>query len=433
MFNERDLKKTRGFPLGINNRAEETRLPTDANGIPVAVRDAVNVDFTEAGGFRLRPGFAQRLMLAGSHSLWAHPEFPFMLVRAGGVLHAIDPSLTPEAIASGLGDAETSYCHLNGEVLFTAERVRTGRVSDLLAVEPLGIEVPAPPVLTATAGGGLAAGTYRVQVTAFSERGEESGASEPATIALDANAGIQCALPALPEGAVEFAVYLTEPDGAVPYRVAMGEGTLALSASLPRGRELDTADLAPLPPGHIIRECNGIVWVACDDALFHSRPLRPHLHHPGEDFIPLGSRITMVEPVGEGADAGLFVGHGRRVTYIAAATGRQSRMRMARAYGAVPGTSCTESGEFFGVEGVTEKVAYWFGSDGTPCIGLPGGRVQTLAPGAVMTPFERGATLLRESNGNRHAITAGPNAPTSTAAAGDVAEVRQYRNGILLP
>lgn len=433
LIDERNHRRLPSHPLGMNNTTPENQPPTDERGVPVAVRDALNVDFTAAGKFRRRQGHSLELALSGAHSLFADDEFPFLMVRDGDALYALDQELAPEQVLDGLGDGETSYCELNGELLWTIEGRACGRVDSLLANRPLAVPTPDAPRLSAGSGGGLAAGTYRVQLTFIDEHGEEGGASEPAEIVLPDNGAISVAVPPRPATITGVRVWATAADGSEPLHAASAPASVdtVLVEAGPRGDALATADLSPLPPGQLVRELNGIVLMAVDNFLLYGTAMRPRLTQP-DHFVPFKARVDMVQVVGQAGDAGVFVAAGKRVYYLSGPTPKQFSVRMVRTAGAVPGTGLSVPAEAVGVEAVGH-VAYWMGSDGTPCLGLPGGAVRPLAKGVAMTRFDRGASLLREVNGLTQLLTAGPQGPLGAIATADTVEVFQYRDGQLIP
>jgi hypothetical protein len=180
-----------------------------------------------------------------------------------------------------------------------------------------------------------------------------------------------------------------------------------------------------------LRELNGVLWMAVDRWLLHSVPMRPFLARAGSNHVGLSHRIDLLEAVGAGEQGGLFVAAGKRTYYFGGGTPGTLGQRMVRAHGAVPGSGRVVDGEPFGVGG---EVAVWIGSDGTPCLGLPGGTIRTLGKRAAMTAgLERGATLLREVDGIRQLITTGAGGQAASFATTDSAEVFHYRDGKRLP
>lgn len=420
-----DLESIR-FPLGMDNTSAEQSVPRGA------AREAVNVDIRNDGSFVSRGGATRRLALSLPHSLFGHAEWPYLMAREGGALLAIDPALEPEVVVTGLDDTEASYCVLNGELLWTVEGRATGRIDSMLNARALGLPTPPAPTLSAGLYGGLDEGTYLVALGYLDAEGVESGLGEPASIAITGG-GIEVAIPAaLAAGVATVRVYASDANGSALWHV-LDLDAAAASATITAGDwgdEPETAGLAPFPPGHILRELNGVVWMAYDRWLLHSLPMRPYLTQPADAWLGLNARIDLLEPVGQGEEAGLFVAAGKRVYYFAGGVPGQQSQRMVRAHGAVPGSGCTLDGAAFGVAG---EVAAWMGNDGVPCLGLPGGTVRPLGKRVAMhTGMSRAALLLRESAGIRQLLIAGAGGQVAKFAMTDSAEVYQYRDGKLL-
>lgn len=429
---EREVNTIAGFPAGMDNTSPATALPTNEFGIETAVRDARNVDFTKEGKPSRRAGRV-RLEAGDFHSVFADPEFPYLLRRHGDALEALDPALQADVIATGLGSDYASYCVLNGELLWTVEGRACGRVDTLLNNRPLALPTPLGVTASAGSGGGLAPGAYLVALTYLDDTGEESGACPAVAVDVGADGHLELTLPPAPAGVGMTRVYVSEPSG----RTLFADHDLpafltstTVTAGV-RGAELLTQSLQPLPAGQIVRESNGIVLMAAGRVLWFGRAMRPRLHHPAQDFVPFPARIDLLEPLGEAEAAGTYVGAGKRVFWLGGATPKQSSMRMARLVGVQPGSACQLPGSWVGE--AAPRVAYWVGLDGVPCIGLPGGQVRPLNARVVVNALERAATLVREQHGLRQILTAGPKGAVGAAAVADSVEVFQYRNGIPVP
>ena len=170
------------FPAGLNNVAAETDVPS------TALRDAVNVDLTEAGKIRRRRGYVQRI--DGS----AHSLFPtasgYLLAVVDGDLVAYDPDWGDKSIRSGVGDRPISFAEIAGSIYWSnGDIIR--RVTGALADAPLWPECPGQPTVAAYASGGLSAGDYQVAITYTDADGRESGSSMAVEVTLTAGQGIQ--------------------------------------------------------------------------------------------------------------------------------------------------------------------------------------------------------------------------------------------------
>lgn len=425
-----DLRPVDGFPLGVDNVSKVTPQQ--------ALQAADNVDLSNEGKPRRRTGY--QLALAGHfHSLFGHEHMPFLLARRGDELLAIEGSGTGlsiiATIASGLGSAKASYDVLNGEVLWSVEGVATGCINAWGETRPLGVPTPDAPVMTSVSGGGLSAGRYLTAISYVLASGEEGALSAPQAIIVSEGSAILVNLPEAPDFVESIRLWRSEPDGTVLYQakdVMAGLIEARMTHADPLGREAQALHMHPMPAGQIVRTLNGIAWVADGSNVYHGSALYPFLHHPAHHRFPYRDRIDMMQPVGEGEGAGMFIGAGKRVFWLVGNRTSQMSQRIARGHGAVPGTAINVPGAAFGVGAA--HVAYWMGTDGVPCLGLPGGEVRALTENRVaMHRFEQGTSLLREVGGLRSVVTAGRGGTMSRIGAGDSAEVVQYRNGIVVP
>lgn len=424
-----ELTPIQGFARGVNN--------VDGDIANDELRAAVNVDLSPEGKPRRRAGYTRLLAGTRVSSLFGHREFPHLLARIGQDLVVLQGAeLLEEVIADELGFGAASYATLNGEVCWTVEGQATGRVNADLEVDFLGVPTPQLPNLSAIGDGGLDAGDYQVAITYRSASGEESGATTARTVRVADNGAILLQLPDPPMGVDAIGLYRSECNGSALYFVGEVMAGIAeyLLTQATVGAGLETQHLRPLPPGHLLRMLNGVAWIAVGNQVYHGTPGRPFLHHPGHQRLPLQARIDVMEPVGEGQEAGMFVCAGKRTHWLSGG-GHAEKMSIRTAYphGAVPGTGLVVPASVFGAQ-YTGLAAYWMADNGVPCLGLPGGTVTPLTENTVsMHRFERGASLLREIKGVRQVITAGRGGEVGAFAASDQVEVTQYRNGIPVP
>lgn len=428
-----------GFKLGINNVAPDSDVPRDESGLPVSARDAENVDFRGPNGQMVRrAGVTQVLALTDAHSAYDNPEgFPYIVCRDADRLIAIAPDYSVTVLRTGLGTAPASYTLFNDDLLWTVDKAATGRLSRDLTQRPLGL--PRHPGIGAAvpaAGGGLAAGTYRLAAAYMDENGEIGGASAPIAVTLAAGEGVEVTIPVPAEPEIETVrVYITAANGTEFYaaRDVVAGVTSQFIGDTPRGDACDTFNLSPLPPGRIIRALNGYVLMAVDNQCYSSRALYAGLHHAGYDRIGFKSDLWMMEPVGSAADAGVYFGDERRVYWAPGASPKQFDMKVVMKKGVVPGSArWVDASVFPQLKG---DAVFFQNSDGVPCLALPGGVVEQLAKDRVaMMPFESAATLVREIDGKRQIVIAGKGGTErQKMGVGDSVEVLHYRNGIPVP
>jgi hypothetical protein len=399
------LKSLGPWPAGVNNVAKEHALPVDDLGRQVALREAVNVDLDRVGKVSTRAGQTLRVTADRAHSLFADTHL-FAIVD--GDLRAYDDQLAETLVRADVGPHYATFAQTPIDT-YWSNGLEIRRVTADLDDLPVWIDTPRAPAVAAASSGGLAAGDYAVVLTWRSAEGLESGASPPAVVTVAENGGITCTnLPgAAADGAAWLRVYVTPPDGEVPYYVAdlpPTQPVFVIGAHQP-GRACETQWLVPLPPCQILRFWNGRLLGAARNLLCIGEPLRFGLMHQ-DSTLRMGEQITLLEPVGEGGDgSGVFVADHKR-TYFLSGDRPDKWQRVIRyPHAAVPGTSLTAPGTAFGLDS-TAPVAVWLSTNGVICLGLPGGQVQPLREGELaLNVGERGAAMFREADGLRQYVT----------------------------
>lgn len=418
---DKELVRQGGFPAGLNNRAKGTEGPTNENGVPTALREAVNVSLTAQGHPIRRPGQTARAS-GKAHSLFAMS--PWLLAVVDGELRAYrqaaDGALTQDAVLATPGDR---FCTFASDDFSTwwSNGITGGRIAEDLSVHPFWVDTPNPVALSTASNGGLAAGRYEVSVTAVDVEGRESGASGPVQLLLTAGQGINVALPAMPAGGVRWRVYVTPPDGEVFYQCAdlpANAGGYVIGVHTPTAA-LETQWLHPLLPVQCLRYGHSRLFGLAGNVLIWSEEYRLGLMHP-DNHIVLGSEATLLEPIGDGTDgAGVWVADHKRTYFLAGADPANWQQQARYPHAAVPGTSTTLPGSYFGMDVPT--VAYWMARNGVPCIGLPGGQLVPLREDTLALPVdaERGATGLMLFDGIFQLLTTTIAASANLAAASD--------------
>lgn len=418
------------WPLGVNNIAKETELP------PGSLRSAINVDLTDAGWPRRRPGRTERIAATRAHSLFASDAALLANVDGAYKAYTVTPTgaLTLAAtVRSSIGDRYVSAAQVNEDVIWS-NGIQIRRMDAELGDHPATLETPTPPTATASSTGSLLAGDYLVALTWRDIDGRESAPSAPVLVTLTAGQGILLTgLPAAPEDATALRVWCSPANGEVLYH-ARDLPTIATGTQIAThtpGRALETLWYVPMPAGDIVRWWNGRLFVVSDNHLAYSEALRPALMHP-DNVMRFGERITMAEPVGEGGDgAGMYVSDHKRTYFMSGASPDQWQRVIRHHHSAVPGTSIVLPGEAFGLE-TTAPVAYWLASNGVFCLGLPGGIVipQTEGRLATKTGAESGATAYRQRDGLSQLVTTLLGGESADACASDSAVATVRRNGV---
>lgn len=406
---DKSLQRLTGFPAGVNNVAPDNDLPKDDEGQQTALREAVNVDLVGPNKKpRRRAGYTQRI--AGRfHSPATLPGY--LIAVADGNLNAYTTGLALHAtLRAGVGPHYLSYADVHGNLYWSNGVVFRRIRGDDLADTPGWIESPGVPAVDPNPDGGMAAGTYRVAATWIDAEGRESGAAGLAEVNVAEGQGIRVhSFPAAPEGAAKIRLYVTPPNGEELYAAAdllpSVTNTLLGGSAGQDGRALDTLWRQPLPPCEILRFWNGRLLGADGNLLVWSDALRFGLT-TNDNYLRIGARITLLEPVGEGSEgAGCWVADHARTYWMAGGAPEAWRRVIKYDQAAVPGTSIVVKGTDLGME-TTEPVAFWLASNGVFCAGLPGGTLVPLTEGRLALPGgDVGASLFREHNGLRQLIT----------------------------
>lgn len=416
------------FARGVNNVAAETDLRPDE------VREAVNVDIGPKGGMARRRG--STLVAAGDcHSLFPAADY-LLLVKDGVLTATLGASDTDYPVRADMTALPVSYAQVGEDVYWSDARV-IRRVTPDFQDLPVWLDTPLTPSISAAAGGGMQAGTYQVTVTMVDAAGVESGAPLGAVIELSEGQGIQVSELVLAPGAAVARIYVTEPNGMEYYdRVETMSASVAVTASMIAGAELETQFMYPLPAGQIVRLWNGYVLVASGDTLYFSEVLRTGLHRP-DNYYRFAGLITMVQPVGDGEDsAGVYVSDGKRVYFLSGRDPDTWAKQIRFLHPAVEGSGMEVSGSLFFDETeqpYTGPVAFWLAKNGVYCLGLPGGAVRTIKEDSVALPsYERAAMLLREENGTRQIIGSFSGEKANAYAVTDTMSATVRRHGVTL-
>ncbi|NMG71847.1 hypothetical protein [Parazoarcus communis] len=367
---------------GMNNRLPDHRLRIADGGD--YLRNAINVDITDAGTIQRRKG--STLTQAGSacHSLWA--DGPAAYYADGDTLYkwprtAVRSGLLPGARCSFAKAPDGWVYWSNGVVL---ERTKGA------SSEPAGIAVPNPaPSVTATVGGALPAGYYQVAITAVMD-GRESGATWPAQVAVPQGGVVQ--VTGMPAGLKN--IYMSSLNGDVLFHVVTTTFTSYAFPVMPSlGAQLQTLGLSPMPAGHIVRWDKGRLVVAQANVAYISEPYAPGWFSPGRGYLPFPGRITMYRPV----DGGRYIATHDKTWWLPSGDVEAGQLVEVLPYGVVEGTDAT-------VENSTDVL--WFSTRGMVRASA-GGEVRNIQESNVAVGgAQRGAMLWREQDGMRQAVAA---------------------------
>jgi hypothetical protein len=380
------------FALGMNNRSPDFKLRTKDGYF---LRDALNVDITSDGTLKRRRGTELKLSGLDARSIWASDDDAFYV--DGLTLYRItvnsDGTLSADAITTVMAGHDVSY--------FTAPEGGTywtdgSRIERIVGNTSAPLNPPPPALLpTATAGatGMLRAGLYNIVYTAVDAVGHESAASTIVQLAVPDHGHITVSFGATPEYPIN--VYVGGEGGMVPYLAHQFTGAESVDLDQPPvGRACPTYGMLPMPAGDIVRYFNGRLMVALGNILYLSEPFAPGLYRADRGYIPFQGDITIVEPI-QGTRQGTYVVADQ--TYWFEGDLTKANLVNALPYGAIPGTSQLRA---------DQTLCHWMSVRGLISAG-PGGDVKNLQEANVaVTPSSKGATLLRDQNGMKQALTA---------------------------
>lgn len=423
-----------GWPGGVNNRARETEqvLMRDERKIPSSqfLRKALNVDFTAEGHPIRRRGYI--LAAAGfSHSIWSTDRLGLICwVRDGGLFvgREVTDAVSIRAVNKYL---PMSFCHVNDTVYYS-NGSELGEISYDGTARNWGITIPPAPTLSgpATEDPGGWDNTRQVAITYIDASGRESGASEPVLVGAAGTFTVDTPLP-LPAGVASAQVYVSQINSEILYHAQTMIATSPITIhdnDVGVGKELETLDRYPPKAGQLVAHMNGRVYIARNDYVSFSEPLRPDLFRPSQGIYTFPDTVTMLEP----STDGVYVGHSKGVVFIAGADPYDVQQIHVSPYAPVTGAVSRVPGEKFGV-GVDE-VPVWWGKDGVMVVGLPGGQLRQLTRDRLAVPAHAaGAVTLREHDGMSHIVSSlrlGDGDNPMGASDTVVAEVR--RNNISL-
>lgn len=418
-----------GWPGGINNRVRETEqqfTQGDRSSMKASetLRDAVNVDLTKLGHPIRREGY--QLHRSGfTHSLWSHPAIDYGVCVHDGYLSRVTADGDVIPLQEVQAYRPVTYAYVNGHVYWSNDSEK-GAVSSGWAGH-WGLPEPPQPEY-ALIPGSLAEGRYAVVTVWVDQFGEEYGASKPSVITTDGQSSISVASPQdWPDPADKLRVFVSQPDGEVLYEggesLAPGMTVDIHPSVLGRGRELETEELKTVKPCSIVRYFNGRLYMARNDTVTFTEPLRYSLTRPAQGIYMFSSKVTLLEPSLDG----LYVGTDEGIVFIAGSDPYDIRQTNVSRHAPVPRAVTTVPGEFMGAD--QAEVPAWWGIDGALVAGLPGGNLQQLSKDRIATPnFGIGAMMYREREGMAQLVSSLRNGgEQSQLAATDtaVAEVRR--------
>lgn len=419
MTTGRELEVNLSALLGLNNRRPDFRLRTKDG---VFVRAAVNSLVSDAGSIKRRSGYAEEFAGADCHSFWVDTTTDTGYYADTSTLYRVRASgagLAREVMVSDLARGRMlTYARVGTDVVFS-DGVKN-RCIGAEGERPFGVpSVQTTPVVTPSTGGSLTAGAYQVCFAYANDQLEIGGTTPAALVDVPANGKLTITnLPAAwPLGADTLLIYVSTPNGTAMFverRQLTPSTTDTISVLLGSGMQASTYLQRELPPGRILRFYGTRLYVADGVTLWYSDIYSPALCSPSRSFVMFQAPITVVEP----CDDGLFV--------VADATYWLG--------GDIESATLKEVSPATGVFGTGramphQKQCFWMSNKGI-VMGSPGGAVELLQDENVVVPgAAAGASLVLETDGQRHAISSLFGAEGATAAARSYMDTEVVRKG----
>jgi len=364
---------------------------------------ATNIDITRLNKIKRRKGFTPKVNTSIS-AAWVNNRS--MLYQSGTTLTAVDKDYNTDDVRTGLTASAQLHAHQIHDLIYYSNGIETGCLQAGVH-RPLGVESPELATLTATTGGDMPLGVYRVAISLVRNDGFESGVLLPATsIELTGgNSSIQVGSVTSLDSAILVNYYITHTDGDSFYFAGQGPTGVAFNISkdptLLR-RAMKTTNTHPPLPFNIIEPFSGRMLYAIGDTLYFSDPFAYERIDYKKGFIPFGNRITMIGTIEEG----FFIGTTKKTYFLSGTRVGELEIDQVADYGVVADTRSYLDGTVVGSESATTKtLPAWISTKGM-CIGFQDGSVQNVSESSVILPEGiTGASFFRQENGQNHFIS----------------------------
>ena len=367
-----------GWPNGINNKAQERNLP------PGTVRDSVNVDPLNSGGYAVRASPDKRYEATNMRGCLAVGNV-LLIADGESLVHydtQTDSAQVIRSIAgSGLfvGDVlneELFFCTENENLRFHAGSLRRWGVQDVL-------NQPVPSIVT----GSLRPGVYQLAMTWFDGR-DEGGTAGAIQIEVAANQAITVTLPS--RAGHTPRLYVSQPGGSTLYLQCEGAGGYVVNRVDDSTARLETMHMRAPRPGSIVTQHNGVLAIADRSYLWVTTPLRPHLQRPMSGFFQFAAPIGFVIS----ADGGLYVS-ADKTYFISGVESDAPAIQTVFDYASVAGTA---------VKSPDDK-AVWMTRYGVAITEAPGQAKLISQEHFVPELAKAGSSGIVERNGNQLVVT----------------------------
>lgn len=287
--------------LGLNKRDDPMELRADGRGYELV--EATNVDITNKGRLRRRPGYTPQ-RLVSNRKIWANDEV-FLSVEGSNLVDVRDFSSTSNVRTDLDLTGVPAFAEVleDGEVYYSDSSVNGKFVNGVHT--DWEVEQPPGNASLASTNGSLYAGCYQAVITFEHSDGRESGCGKSAEIELTSTGGIALTNIPVPVDAStsKVNVYVSEPDGNQLYkRASLTAGTTSHNVTSRRtGARLRTQFKDVPPKSTIIAYGGSRLVIAVSEFLLLSEPFSYHLFDYGEGFLSFPAAINAVIPTLKGA------------------------------------------------------------------------------------------------------------------------------------
>jgi hypothetical protein len=387
---------------GIRNTDSPERFATGE------LETAVNVDINNSGSILSREGLTT-VSATACHSLFSEGGATFLAQDIN--LKSVASDLTLTQLATLSNEDPISYAR-SGPTTYYSNGTDTGKIVGSTRYN-WGVEIPSQQPTATAVSGDLPPGRYMFAITYRRSDGHESGTGLAGLIELPTGGGIFFSdiQSSTDPFVFDIIVYLSSPNGEVLYKAFVIPNGITsafyTSDSLDLTIPLTTQFAGPPPPGTIVREFNGGMYVVVDDMIYFSDAYQPELFRLDTNFLRLPHQVGMLECV----NSGLYVAtvdadDGAATWYFAG--GRPDQMVPVRLfdYGVIAGTAVQTLASFLetNLEGESRGeqaglAVIWATRHGI-CVGRDGGAAVNLTEVKYSMPSaESGAAYVKQADG----------------------------------
>jgi hypothetical protein len=414
--------KLEGWAQGVNDILRADEIPPDT------LRRSVNYDITDTGKLQRRRGSTKvyngqiqrdSLYSDSSRTLFVEQGHLKELYRD------IAGNYSAPLVRLDVGSRPMSYVNVNGSIYYS-NNIVTGIVGPDGEDWKWGVTSPrTQPNLTAGGSGELAAGSYQVAVTFLNDRGEESGTGLAAEVTIpeadDGNGSITVTdFPLTYSDTDMVRIYVSHLNGSGLYRIAdvlpgLPLYTITKIANTASIR-LETQFGMEPPPGHLLEYHNGRIYIANNNVLWCTQPLRYNLTKPAHDFFQFPSFIDVVKAV----ETGIYVCSGDKTYFIENIDTANLKQDEILPYGGVYNT---------GINVPNYDAVAWFSHRGIVLGGAGGETFNIMDDRVAVAKYGRGTMLWREHRGIRQFVANLWDGELNTYAAADYVALETARGG----